>query len=201
MSSRRSFGALLAILGFALALALSCSAGKGTKPSPSGSSSSAPVVDSELLAYLSLARALHHEANLDEAENKTDHAIRTLERLVAAKRPGAAFPEVGEVLADTHARLAELRLRSGALDAALADVRSGRAEVAKGSYFDGHLFEVEGMIEEARSVGLADAGKVEAAREARDLARARLREAVRIQETVIERALSDAGRGDVRVRQ
>lgn len=152
----------------------------------------APTVDVPLMAFLSEARALHHEANLHEAANDIPGALRALERLVAAKRP-AGLPEIDEVLADTHARLAELRTRNGDFAGAARDVEDGLKLAPARTYFRGHLFEVSGVVEEARAASLEDAGKTDEAARARANAVTLLRQAVAIQDEVIRATLDDGG--------
>jgi tetratricopeptide (TPR) repeat protein len=178
-------------------------AGCAKRPEPqkvAASADAGPVVDVELMAYLSEARALHHEANLREAENDVPKAIAALERLSRADRPHAPrrLPEVEEVLADTYARLAELRLGRNDFTGALHDVEEGVTHAPEPTYFRGHLFEVEGLIEEARAASLADAGKADEAKRARERALAVLHEAVEIQEKVVAASLGDAGPGERR---
>jgi hypothetical protein len=156
-----------------------------------GSESAAPPVDEALMAFLSAARALHHEADIREQSGDTASAIASLERLVAMPAPAAV--EVDEVLADARARLAELRLERGDVDGADREVQAGLQRVKGPTYFRGHLLEVEGLLEEVRAGALADAGKsVEAAR-AKARAVSLLEEAVEVQERVIDRALADGG--------
>jgi len=145
------------------------------------------VVDPPLLAFLSQARALHHEANVHEAAGDPGHAIDSLERLVSGPKPHPerTVPEVEEVLSDTYARLGELRLQSGNLDAAAGAVREGLIHAQEPTYFRGHLFEVSGIIEEARAASFADAGRPEDAKLARERALTLLHEAVEIQNRVI----------------
>lgn len=150
------------------------------------------VVDKELLAYLSEARALHHQANLQESANDLPAAARTMDRLVAAQQPHAG-PEVDEVLADAYARLAELQLRQDAIEPAARAIASGLAHAPEPTYFRGHLVEVEGLVEEARATRLADAGKLEEAVAARTRAIALLEEVVKIQDQVIKSSLNDGG--------
>src|SRR5688572_9839702 len=84
----------------------------GCSKRDAGDPDTLPAVDTELMAFLSEARALHHEANLREDLGDAEGAIAAMNRLVAAQRPhDKASPEVEEVLADSYARLAELRLR------------------------------------------------------------------------------------------
>ncbi|MBX3220062.1 MAG: hypothetical protein KF795_06045 [Labilithrix sp.] len=184
-------GLVIAALAIAVALAVGC------RERDAGEPESAQVVDMELMAFLSEARALHHQANLEEASNDLPGATRAMRRLVTARRPheGTTTPEVEEVLADAYARLAELELRQNELDAAAAAIASGLAHAPEPTYFRGHLVEVEGLIEEARAAGLADAGKPEEAARARARAIELLEEVVRIQDQVIQRSLAarDAG--------
>jgi hypothetical protein len=97
---------------------------------------------------------------------------------------------VEEVLADAWAGVAELELRQNELKAAAEAVKSGLAHASEPTYFRGHLLEVEGLVEEARSVALADAGKLEDAVHAREKAIQLLEEVVRIQDQVIQHSLS-----------
>ena len=158
------------------------------------------VVDMELMAFLSEARALHHLANLKEESNDLPGATAAMQRLVTARRPheGKTTPEVEEVLADAYARLAELQLRQSALDAAAEAVKSGLAHAPEPTYFRGHLVEVDGLVEEARAAGLADAGKPEEAARAREKAIQLLEEVVRIQDQVIRAIARGARRGSHR---
>ena len=155
----------------------------------------AAVVDSELLAFLSLARAHHHEANLLEQSGDVQGAIGALKRIIDAPKPhaGQKLPEVEEVLADTYARMAELEL--GAKDTASAqrDVQAGLTHVSEPTYFRGHLLEVYGIVEEARTAELADAGNAAEAERARTHGLALLREAVDVQEAVIGHVIADGG--------
>lgn len=155
-------------------------------------------VDTDVMAFLSKARALHHEANVQEAAGNVAGAVASLDTLVQSPvpRPGTKVPEVEEVLADAFARLADLRLQQGDLDRALADVQAGLAHAEAPTYFRGHLLEVEGSIEEARASRLADGGRPEEVERARAKALLVLRQAVDVQDQVIREALSahDGGR-------
>jgi hypothetical protein len=157
----------------------------------------AAVVDTELMAYLSEARALHHQANLKEEGNDLPGATDAIRRLVAAARPhgGKPIPEVEEVLADAYARLGELELRQGALTPASEAIEAGLAHAPKPTYFRGRLLEVEGLIEETRATSLADAGKLADAVHAREHAIELLEEVVRIQDDVIKRTISNRDAG------
>lgn len=158
----------------------------------------AATVDTDLMAFLSAARALHHEANLKEEGGDLAGATDAMARLVAARRPHPErrTPEIEEVLADAYARLAELRLKKGELDLAADAVKSGLTHVEGATYFKGHLVEVQGLVEEARAAQLADAGNAAEAARARERAIQLLEEVVKIQDEVIRASLAkDAGAG------
>ena len=70
-------------------LLLALVAGFGLAPSCSrqvGTDDGTPV-DTEIMAFLSEARALHHEANMKEESGDLSGAVFAMERLVAARRP------------------------------------------------------------------------------------------------------------------
>jgi hypothetical protein len=150
----------------------------------------APVVDMDLMAFLSEARALHHQANLKEESGDIAGAVAAMQRLVTARQPRNKAPEVEEVLADAYARLAELELKRNNLDAASTALTSGLQHTPEPTYFKGHLIEIEGLVEEARSASLADAGKPAEAAASREKAIQLLEEVVRIQDQVIQKSLS-----------
>lgn len=191
MTRARSPRALVA-MAMVLALALAACAKSRTEGTAAGAgSTSAQPVDDALMAYLSEARALHHMADVQEDRGELTAALKTMDRLVAARRPGAT-PEVDEVLADAHARRAEIAIKLKDLGAAEESIRRG-LELAKApSYFRGHLLEVFGLLEQARSKALAEAGKHDEAKAAQTRALDRLDEAVRMQELVISRSLDAA---------
>lgn len=186
----RALGLLVCVLGLALP-AFGCN----EKPHEKGCDDQALVVDTAVVAYLSKARALHHEANLKEDAGDVDGAIAALHRLTESAQPheGTRIPEVEEVLADAHARIAELALRQSRFDAAKAEVDKGLTHAEGATYFRGHLLEVGGLIETARSKSLADAGQAKEAEEARQRALKLLEEAISVQDRVIGHALGDAG--------
>lgn len=184
-------------LGASLVVALGLAACDRPTPPPSASSSTdaGTPVDLDVMAFLSEARSLHHEANVHENARDDKAAVQALEKLENAPRPhpDKRIPEVEEVLADTYARSAELRLRSGDIDGAAKDIAEGTAHATGDSYFHGHLLEVGGIVEEARAAALADAGKTADADLAKKKALALLQQAVTIQDNVIRASLGDDG--------
>ena len=191
--TRRSM-LMLAVCTLMLALVCGFAATPGCTRHEGNAEDGTPV-DTQIMAFLSEARALHHQANIKEEAGDLPGAINAMERLVAANRPHPERkgPEVEEVLADAYARLAELRLRKGDLDPAAAAVKGGLEHVTDPTYFRGHLVEVQGLIEEARAAQLADAGNAAEAARAREHAIQLLEEVVKIQEQVIKGSLGKDG--------
>lgn len=149
-------------------------------------------VDEPLMAYLSKARSLHHEANLHEDSGDIPAAVGALERILTATPPHVG-PEVREVQADVHARLTELELKRNQIAKAEKHAVDGLALTSPDSYYRGHLLEVSGLALEAKSYALADAGDLKGAVSAREDAIKRLEESIRVQERVIGRSLNDEG--------
>lgn len=152
------------------------------------------VVDTELLAFLSLARSHHHEATILADQGDARGAIGALRKITTAPKPhpGERLPEVEEVLADAYARIAELELDAKDTANARKDVETGLLHAPDPTYFRGHLLEVYGIVEQSRAAELQDAGADDRAAEANAHALTLLRQAVDIQEAVIGRVL-DAG--------
>jgi hypothetical protein len=187
MKRHLSHAALIA----AVLVATGCSRAERVSSGCLAAADAAPV-DTAIMAFLSMARALHHEADLAESRGDSSAAIGAMRRLVSAPSPRG--PEADEVLADAYARLAELHLQANDLEHASKEVQQGLERAHEPTYFRGHLLEVGGLVEEARVHALADAGSRDEADRARARAVQMLEDAVRIQQSTIERALSDGGR-------
>jgi hypothetical protein len=178
-------------LWLALLLALSGCSRARSEPAPRCSELDAGTpVDPFLLAFLSRARAAHHLADEHEGDADLAAAIAPLAGLVAGPLPRATgpelAPEVREVLADTRARLADLRSRQGAFEPALADVRAGLELVPAPNYFKGHLLETEGLVEERHAKALEKSDPV-AADTLRKRAIGLLEQAMAVQSEVIQK--------------
>ncbi len=195
--------AWVALLALIMATLVACADGPPDAPdAPSRSASpaasdcacapSAPVIDPALLAFLSKAKALHHQADLAEDDKNTAAAIEALERVVDSPLPPGEplAVEVREVMADTLARSAELRSRDD-YQAALKDINRGLQLASERSHYRGRLMEVLGVVEEREFKRLEAAGDPAAAA-AKERALKALEEAVAIQDDVIKRALGDA---------
>jgi hypothetical protein len=191
---RLAAGSVAIALATAIGIASvsACRSEPGVSGCPSAEPQGTPI-DARVMAFLSAARALHHEADMHERSGDTRGAVAPLERLVALPSPAAV--EVDEVLADTHARLAELRLGLSDVEGAGREVQAGLLRAAGPTYFRGHLLEVQGLVEEARAAGLSDAGRSDEAAAARSQAMRLLEEAVRVQQQVIEHTLPAADGG------
>jgi tetratricopeptide (TPR) repeat protein len=156
------------------------------EPLPNG------VVNEPLFAFLSKARAAHHEADLAEESGDRKRALAAMEKVTQGARP-AMTPEVEEVLADAQARAADLLSKDGEYDAALAQIDAGLALAKTPTHFRGHLFEMRGVVEERRSKALRKAGDEAGADAAKERAIEAFQKAIDIQEAVIERALEGSG--------
>lgn len=191
----RSSIALAFAAAFGLALAYGCTRSDGTEPPARAPFDAGTPVDLEVMAFLSEARSLHHEANLHEASRDDKAALASLDKLTKAPRPHPekTIPEVEEVLADTYARIAEIRLRDGDTAGAATDVDEGAKHAKDDSYFKGHLLEVGGIVQEARAAELADAGKTADADAAKKQALTLLHQAVEVQDKVIRASLGQDG--------
>ena len=166
-----------------------------TKAPPPSLEENTPPLDTPVMAYLSMARALHHEASLEEESGSSVKALAAMDKLIAAPRPerAGAVPEVEEVLADAFARSTELAIRVGDLERGAGYAKEGLKHAPTASYFRGHLLEVDGLLEEARAATLRDAGKSAEAEAAKARAIEKLESAVRVQQSVIGSALSPDG--------
>jgi len=159
-------------------------------PAPATSTESPPPIDPTLLAFLSRSRAAHHRADAFEEKAQLQRALAELDRIVDGPLPQADQPyvEVGEVLADTRARMADLRSQLGEHDRALRDVEAGLRLASGPTYFRGHLFEVRGLVEERRAKALRESGNDDAAEQARRQALTAFEQAMKIQEEVIRKS-------------
>ncbi len=149
------------------------------------------VVDPALLAFLSKARAAHHQADLAEDDKDPARAVAAVERITAGPLPGGqpVPAEVAEVIADARARLADLESASGDVDAALREIDAGLAYAVTPTHFRGHLFEVQGIVLERRHTALTEKGDLKGAERVKGEAITAFNEAIEIQNKVIEGAL------------
>jgi len=149
-------------------------------------------VDKVLVAFLGKARAAHHSADLLEDKQDRAGAVRVLEGLLTAKRIPER-PEAQEVVADTRARLADLKSELGRFDEAAREVDSGLALVKGTTYYRGHLLEMRGLVHERHAKQLRTQGDLGAAKVAEEAALEAFEASMRVQQQVIDEVLPDAG--------
>lgn len=142
---------------------------------------------------MSKASAAHHQADLAQQSGDLARAIGVLTAVIQGPRPGDG-PEIAEVLADTRARLANLRSETGDYPNALEDVDEGLKLETSPTHFRGHLFEVQGLVLEREAKSLEAKGDTSNAARMRSKAMDAFASAVQIQDAVISEALRDAGR-------
>jgi tetratricopeptide (TPR) repeat protein len=176
----------LLFLALLFVLAPACKEGPKAERCPEPTTET--PVDPALLAFLSRARAAHHRADDPEQRGDLKGAIRELEALLGGPRLPGNAPEAREVLADTYARVADLRSRDGDFDRAEADIARGLELVPEVSYFRGHLLEVRGLSEERRSKVLATKADAAGAERAKARALTAFQQAMEVQALVIERS-------------
>lgn len=170
-------------------LALALGACSKARRDPCADGDGGEPVGPALLAFLSRSRSAHHRADAREEHQEWSAAETELEAIIEGPKPACPdAAEVREVLADTHARLGDLRSRHADFAAALAEVDHGLALVPDTSYFRGHLFEVRGLVEERQSKALAARGDARGAAAAEERALGAFQDAMRIQSAVIEQA-------------
>ena len=177
-------------------LLLSLAAGCGRRERICKANETETAVDPALLAFLSRARAAHHIADSQE-QLHPEQAQLTLSSVLTGPRPSKSSglaPEVGEVLADTSARLADVESRLNEFEHATQTLNRALPWVPDVSYFRGHLYEVLGLVEERHARWLAGAGNSSAADEAKNRAIAAFEESMKIQAEVIRTSSADAGR-------
>ncbi len=153
-----------------------------------------PVVDPPLLAFLSLARAAHHEADLAMDGGDRAKAVTALGRVTTAPWSGKKPPELVEVTADTFARIADLESEDGKFDEAARAVDAGLALATEPTHYRGRLFELRGVVEQRREKTLKDKGDKAGAAKAHDVALDAFGQAMDIQEDVIARMMKEKER-------
>ncbi len=172
-----------------------CSRAPTPEPSPAPPCPEADAgtpVDKVLVAFLGKARAAHHSADLLEDRKDLEGAIKLLDGLLSAQRiPERA--EAQEVVADTRARLADLKSELGRFDEAAREIDAGMALVKGTTYYRGHLLEMRGLVHERHAKRLRDQGDLGAAKAAEEAALEAFEASMRVQQQVIDQALPDAG--------
>ena len=152
-------------------------------------------VSQDIIAFLSKARAAHHNADLLEAKGDFPRAIGFVRGITEGPRPkdagGILAPEVREVLADAHARLADLESRAGNFEVALREVDAGLVHAPEVTHYRGHLFETRGLVFERRMQSFEKNGDTEKAAADRQEALRAFEMAISVQDEVITKLLPE----------
>jgi dihydroxyacetone kinase len=143
------------------------------------------------VAFLGKARAAHHSADILEKSQDLEAAVQVLSGLVDGSHKVPDRAEAKEVVADTRARLADLKSQLGRFAEASTEVSKGMGIAKAPSYFRGHLLEMKGLVAERLAKDLAARGDTEAAKRAEADALEAFEEAMHVQQQVIDEALPD----------
>ncbi len=145
------FGLLALVALIALG---ACRQDSGSKPDESAPRTQLAepenALSEALMVSLGQARNYHHKADLLLREGKIDEAATAVTAVLAIAFPKDA-PESEDVILDTHARLAKLRVLQSRLDDAMDLVDEGIASSTRNSFFLANLHTVRGEVFEARA--------------------------------------------------
>jgi len=150
-------------------------------------------VDEATMAVLGTARALHHEADVYEGAGDFVRASGAMERVLALRLP-PTFAGAEDVRADAWGRLAELDLRRGDADRALARVDEAIAATRRESVLQARLYMVRGQSLRALADRAAGAHDEPTAARRRDEALAALERSIAINERILRRLTPGSAR-------
>lgn len=145
------------------------------------------------MAYLGVARALHHEADVYESSGNYTHAAQAMERVLTLPMP-ADFAARDDLRADAWGRLAELDLRRDDADRALARCDEGLRATTRESVLLARLYMVRGQALRALADRAAAAHDDSGAARMRDEAIAALERSIAINQRVLGRIITPGGR-------
>jgi len=152
----------------------------------------ADALSEELMLALSMAKNLHHKADVYLAEMKSDQAVAALKQILAIKFPDGA-PEREDVTLDARARLAKLLASQGKLDEALTTTDEGIKSSSRRSFFLANLHAVRGEILEGRAVQVEDS-QPDQAKKLRHDAIQSLDEAIQIEKALLDQRYQERSR-------
>lgn len=150
------------------------------------------ALSEELMLALSMAKNLHHKADVYLAQMQSDEAVKALEAILEIRFPQGA-PEGEDVRLDARARLARLLAGQGKLDAALTVVDRGIAAAKRRSFFLANLHAVRGEILEGRALQIEDSQPDEAKKLRRDAIES-LDEAIQIEKALLDQRYQERSR-------
>ena len=150
------------------------------------------ALSEELMLALSMAKNLHHKADVYLAEMRSDEAVKALEAILEIRFPDDA-PEREDVTLDARARLARLLANQGKLDQALTVVDTGIKAAKRRSFFLANLNAVRGEILEGRALQIEDSQPDEAKKLRRDAIKS-LDEAIQIEKMLLDQRYQERTR-------
>jgi tetratricopeptide (TPR) repeat protein len=150
------------------------------------------ALSEELMLALSMAKNLHHKADVYLAEMKSDEAVGALKQILAIQFPEGA-PEREDVTLDARARLAKLLASQGKLDEALTVTDEGIKSSSRRSFFLANLHAVRGEILEGRAVQVEDS-QPDQAKKLRHDAIQSLDEAIQIEKALLDQRYQERSR-------
>jgi tetratricopeptide (TPR) repeat protein len=151
------------------------------------------ALSEELMLALSMAKNLHHKADVYLAEMKSDEAASALRAILDIRFPAGA-PEREDVTLDARARLAKLLASQGKLDEALTVADEGIKTASRRSFFLANLHAVRGEILEGRATQIEDSQPADA-RKLRVDAIKSLDEAIQIEKALLDQRYRQSREG------
>ena len=150
------------------------------------------ALSEELMIALSMAKNLHHKADVYLAQMQSDEAVKALKEILAIRFPEGA-PEAEDVTLDARARLAKLLASQGKLDEALTLADKGIEAAKRRSFFLANLHAVRGEILEGRALQIEDSQPAEAKKLRVDAIKS-LDEAIQIEKALLEKRYQERSR-------
>lgn len=194
---RRIHGMILALAVAAAGVVASCAqddrdgeqkkAGRITEITQPGD-----ALSEELMLALSMAKNLHHKADVYLAEMRSDEAVKALKEILEIRFPEGAA-EAEDVTLDARARLSKLLASQGKLDQALTVADDGIKAARRRSFFLANLHAVRGEVLEGRAVQIEEKQPDEAKALRRDAIKS-LDEAIQIEKVLLDQRYQERSR-------
>ena len=150
------------------------------------------ALSEELMLALSMAKNLHHKADVYLAEMRSDEAVKALKEILEIRFPEGAA-EAEDVTLDARARLSKLLASQGKLDQALTVADDGIKAAKRRSFFLANLHAVRGEVLEGRAVQIEDKQPDEAKALRRDAIKS-LDEAIQIEKVLLDQRYQERSR-------
>jgi tetratricopeptide (TPR) repeat protein len=150
------------------------------------------ALSEELMLALSMAKNLHHKADVYLAEMRSDEAVKALKEILEIRFPEGAA-EAEDVTLDARARLSKLLASQGKLDQALTVADDGIKAARRRSFFLANLHAVRGEVLEGRAVQIEEKQPDEAKALRRDAIKS-LDEAIQIEKVLLDQRYQERSR-------